>query len=83
LRGLGAILLILCQVSNGSCVLVEYCLPLNTDDEDQSVFGRNIEGTLLLGKASKADLLTLCVTILLDVLLGTLEDYATLLLLSL
>lgn len=37
----------------------------------------------MLGKASQADLLTLGVPVLLDVLLGTLEDDGTLLLVGL
>jgi len=37
----------------------------------------------LLGETLKTDLLTLCVTVLLNVLLGTLEDDTALLLLSL
>jgi len=56
---------------------------LDTDNEDQLVLSRDVEGTLLLGQTLKTDLLTLLVTVLLDVLLGTLEDDTTLLLLGL
>ena len=42
-----------------------------------------MERSLLLGKATKADLLALCITVLLDVLLSTLEDDTALLLVGL
>ena len=58
-------------------------LPLDTDNKDQLLLGGNVERTILLGQTGKANLLTLLVTVLLDVLLGTLEDDTTLLLLSL
>lgn len=82
---MGAILLIL------RCVLV-ICddfeslgkiVPLDTDDEDQLGLLRNVELAALLGDTSKADLLALSIAVLLDVLLGTLEDDATLLLVGL
>jgi len=56
---------------------------LNTDNEDQLLLSRDIEGTILLGQASKANLLTLLIAVLLHILLGTLEDDTTLLLLGL
>jgi hypothetical protein len=58
-------------------------LPLDTDNEDQLLLGRNVESTILLGQTGKADLLTLLITVLLNVLLGTLEDDTALLLLGL
>ena len=58
-------------------------IPFDTDNEDQLVLSRDVEGTVLLGKALQTDLLTLLVAVLLDVLLGTLEDDFTLFLLSL
>jgi len=62
------------------CDLVD---TLDTDNKDQLLLSRDVEGVVLLGNTSKTDLLTLRVTIFLDVLLGTLEDDTTLLLLSL
>jgi len=62
------------------CNLVD---TLDTDDEDKLVLGSNVVRTLLFGNTGESDLLTLCVTVLLDVLLSTLEDDTTLLLLSL
>jgi hypothetical protein len=53
---------------------------LDADDEDQLSLGRNVGRVLLLGNASKTDLLTLAIAVLLDVLLSTLEDDTTLLL---
>ena len=58
-------------------------LPLDTDNEGQLGLVRDVEVTLLTGNASKADLLTLIVAVLLDVGLGTLEDSSTLLLVGL
>jgi len=58
-------------------------LPLDTDNEDQLLLSGNIERAVLLSQTGKADLFTLLVAVLLDVLLGTFEDYAALLLLSL
>jgi len=62
------------------CNLVD---TLDTNHEDKFVLVRNVEGAISLSQTSKADLLALCVTVFLDVLLGTLEDDTTLLLLSL
>lgn len=56
---------------------------LDTDQEDQLGLSRDIEGAILLGNTSKTDLLTLGITVLLDVLLGTLEDDTALLLVGL
>lgn len=53
---------------------------LDTDDEDQLGLGRDVGRVIGLGGAAKTDLLTLSVAVLLNVLLGTLEDDATLLL---
>jgi hypothetical protein len=58
-------------------------LPLDADQEDQLGLGGDVEGALLLGNAGKADLLALGIAVLLDVLLGTLEDDAALLLVDL
>jgi hypothetical protein len=84
LRGFGAILLILesCKYRTRLGILFG-SLPLNTDNEDQLLLGWDVEGTILLGQAGKTDLLTLLITVLLNVLLGTLEDDTTLLLLGL
>lgn len=56
---------------------------LDTDNEDQVVLGGDVERVALLGQAGQADLLALCVTVLLDVLLSTLEDDGALLLVGL
>ena len=56
---------------------------LDADDEDQLRLVRDVERALLLGDARETDLLTLCVPVLLDVRLGTLEDGGTLLLVGL
>lgn len=56
---------------------------LDSDNKDQLLLSRDVEAALLLGDALKADLLTLGITVLLDVLLGTLEDNSTLLLVDL
>ena len=58
-------------------------LPLDTDDEEESLLGINLEFTRLLGDAVQADLLALSVTVLLNVLLSTLEDDGALLLVGL
>lgn len=56
---------------------------LDADDEDQLGLSRDVEGTILLGNPVQADLLALGIAVLLDVLLGTLEDNAALLLVGL
>jgi len=56
---------------------------LDTDQEDDLSLGRDVEGALLLGETSQADLFTLCITVIFDVLLGTLEDDSALLLVGL
>ena len=58
-------------------------VPLDTDNEDQLGLILNVEVTLLAGNTGQADLLTLCVAVLLDVGLSTLEDDTTLLLVGL
>lgn len=56
---------------------------LDTDDEDQLGLSRDVELAALLGNTRQADLLALCIAVLLNVLLSTLEDDATLLLVGL
>lgn len=58
-------------------------IPLDTDDEDQLGLSRDVGRVGLLGGAEKTDLLTLGTAVLLNVLLSTLEDDATLLLVGL
>jgi hypothetical protein len=58
-------------------------IPLDADQEDELALSGDVEGAILLGSASKADLLTLTIAVLLDVLLSTLEDDTTLLLVGL
>lgn len=57
--------------------------PLDTDNKDQLLLSGNVERAILLRQSGKSDLFTLLITVLLDVLLGTLEDDAALLLLGL
>lgn len=56
---------------------------LDADDEHQLALSRDVGRVVLLGGAGKADLLALGIAVLLDVLLSTLEDDATLLLVGL
>ena len=56
---------------------------LDADNEDELVLSWDVVGTILLGETSKTDLLALSIAVLLDVLLSTLEDDATLLLVGL
>jgi hypothetical protein len=63
--------------------MLQDSLPFDTDNEDQLVLSRDIERTILFRQTLQTDLLTLLVTVLLNVFLGTLEDDAALLLLSL
>ena len=56
---------------------------LDADKEDQLGLGGDVERALRLGSARETDLLTLAIAVLLDVLLSTLEDDATLLLVGL
>lgn len=58
-------------------------IPLDTDDEDQVGLSGDVGGVLLLGNAVETNLLTLGIAVLLDVLLSTLEDDTTLLLVGL
>lgn len=53
---------------------------LDADDEGKFGLSWDVEVALGLGKAVKTNLLTLCVAVFLDVLLGTLEDDLALLL---
>jgi hypothetical protein len=50
---------------------------LDTDDEDQARLSGDVDGVIGLGGAREADLLTLGIAVLLDVLLSTLEDDLT------
>jgi hypothetical protein len=70
-------------VSFSSSCMLQDNLPLDTDNEDQLVLSRDIERTILFRQTLQTDLLTLLVTVLLNVFLGTLEDDAAFLLLSL
>jgi hypothetical protein len=56
---------------------------LDTDNEDQLGLSRDVGRVVLLGDTVEADLLTLSIAVLLDVLLSTLEDDASLLLVGL
>ena len=58
-------------------------IPLDTDNEDKLVLSWDVVGTILLGETSKTDLLALSIAVLLNVLLSTLEDDTTLLLVGL
>ena len=53
---------------------------LDADDEDKLGLGGDVVAALLLGDAAQADLLTLCIAVLLDVGFGALEDLLALLL---
>jgi hypothetical protein len=55
-------------------------LPLDTDNEDQLLLSWDVDFARLLRKTNEAYLLALSITVLLDVLLSTLEDNTTLLL---
>lgn len=56
---------------------------LDTDNEDKLGLSRDVEAALFLGKTVQTDLLLLLLTVLLDVLLSTLEDDLALLLVGL
>lgn len=56
---------------------------LDADDEGELGLSWDVESALGLGQTVQADLLTLCVAVLLDVLLGALEDDLALLLVGL
>jgi hypothetical protein len=56
---------------------------LDADDEDQTGLSRDVGRIVALGGAVKTDLLTLSITVLLDVLLSTLEDDLALVLVAL
>jgi len=53
---------------------------LDTDDEDKLRLGRDVVAALCLGDTGETDLFPLCIPVLLDVSLGTLEDLLSLLL---
>jgi len=53
---------------------------LDADDEGEARLGWDVVGAFLLGDAGETDLLALCIAVLLDVGLGTLEDLLALLL---
>lgn len=87
MRGLGAILLILkfvqCQLVHLQLARLKLDEPLDTNNKDQLSLSRDIVGAFLLAQPREPDLLALCIAVLLDVGLGTLEDDATLLLVGL
>jgi len=56
---------------------------LDSDHEDELRLLLNVEGSTLSAQSSKSDLLTLCITVFLDILLSSFEDYASLLLVGL
>ena len=58
-------------------------LPLDADHEDELRLLVDVERAILLAETIQADLLPLCVTVFLDIGLGTFEDDATLLLVCL
>jgi hypothetical protein len=82
LRGLGAILLILFIVRTDS-LSTNVDSPLDSENEDKLGLLINEEAALLLAHTGKSDLLTLGITVLLDVRLSTLEDDTSLLLVGL
>jgi len=62
------------------CDLVD---TFDTDNEDQLILSRDVESTILFRETGETNLLTLLITVFLNVLLGTLEDDTTLLLVGL
>jgi len=56
---------------------------LDTDHKGKLWLGWDVERAIRLGDSSEANLLAFCIAVLLDVLLGTLEDGFTLLLVHL
>jgi hypothetical protein len=58
-------------------------VPLDADEENELGLGGNVSTVVILGNARETDLLLLCVTVLLDVLLSTLENNNALLLVGL
>lgn len=70
------------SVSSG-CVSVRPDLPLDANNEDKLGLLLNIERSTLSAQASESDLLPLCISVLLDVGLGTLKDGLALLLVCL
>ncbi len=55
-------------------------IPLDTDDEGKLGLFVNVETATLPGQSTESDLLTLCITVFLDIGLGALEDRFALLL---
>ena len=51
---------------------------LDADDKGELGLGRDVVAALLLGDTAQADLLALCIAVLLDIGLGALEDGLTL-----
>ena len=76
LRGLGAMLLILRGGPSSAPSLFpqDSNAPLDTHDKVDLGLGRDVEVTLSLRDTLEADLLALLLLVLVDVLLGTLED---------
>ena len=58
-------------------------IPLDADDEDQARLSRDVGRVVSAGNTAETDLLALGITVLLDVLLSTLEDDLALLLAAL
>lgn len=71
------------SVTSSTASEVKVDEPLDTDNKDQLSLSRDIVGAFLLAQAREADLLALCIAVLLHVGLGTLEDNAALLLVGL
>lgn len=58
-------------------------LPLDADDEDELSLSRDVGGITIPGDTGETELLLLSLAVLLNVLLSTLEDLGTLLLVGL
>lgn len=69
--------------TNSNIETIGISLPLDTDNEGQLGLFRDVEVALMASNASKADLFTLSIAVLLDVRLSTLEDNAALFLVGL
>ena len=66
-------MLILYRISFAQSLVLDN-VPLDADDEGKLGLLLNIHAAILSAQSSESDLLTLCITVLLDVRLGTLED---------
>lgn len=75
--------MILFQLAFDDKILIDINIPLDTDNKSKLGLVLNVEVALLTGDATKTDLLTLSIAVLLDVGLGTLEDGGALLLVGL